>query len=366
MFRSLLVLALFSAPLQAGEKLVLVDVFTAGTDGYHTYRIPALAVTRAGTLLAFCEGRKTSREDLGDNDLMLKRSTDGGRNWSKLQLVYEEGGDKKVTIGNPTTVVDRETGTVFVFLQRNGRDALVVASRDDGKTWSSARDITSQVKRKQWKFYCVGPGAAIQLRHGSRKGRIIVPAYHRLTDDKSGASRAHVFYSDDHGKTFRIGGLSGLHTNECQVVETLENGRPGLLLNARNHWARSGGKPRLAGKRIIARSNDAGIHWLAPQFDGALIEPTCQASLFRHGFPSTTGRGRILFANPAAGSRSRATVRLSYDEGRTWPVSRQIYAGSSAYTAIEVLPNGDVVVLFERDSYGRLTLARFSLEWLQQ
>jgi len=360
----LLVLA-WAMPLPAAGRLELVDVFTAGTEGYHTYRIPALAVTRSGTLLAFCEGRKTSREDLGDNDLVLKRSTDGGRTWSKRQLVYEEGGNRKITIGNPTTVVDRQSGEVLVFLQRNGRDALLVSSTDEGRTWSKARDITGQVKHRDWRFYCVGPGAAIQLRFGPHKGRIIVPAYHRLTADKSGASRAHIFYSDDHGRTFRLGGATGLHTNECQVVETVERGRHGLLLNTRNHWARSGGKPRLAGQRIVVRSLDAGASWREPEFDKALIEPTCQASLLRYSFASAKRRSRILFANPAARSRSRATVRMSYDEGRTWPVSRTIYSGSSAYTAIEVLRNGEIVVLFERDSYAKLTLARFTPEWLE-
>lgn len=368
MLRNVLLLQLLlgsAVSLEAADRLELVDVFTAGTEGYHTYRIPALAVTRSGVLLAFCEGRKTSREDLGDNDLMLKRSSDAGRTWSKLQLVYEEGGDRKITIGNPTTVVDRQTGEILVFLQRNGRDALLVTSGDEGRTWSKARDITSQVKHRDWRFYCVGPGAAIQLRFGPHKGRIIVPAYHRLTADKSGASRAHVFYSDDHGRTFHLGGVTGLHTNECQVVETVERGRYGLLLNARNHWARSGGKPKLAGQRIVVRSLDAGASWQKPEFDKALVEPTCQASLFRHSFASATRRGRILFANPAAGSRSRATVRMSYDEGRSWPVSRTFYPGSSAYTAIEVLADGEIVVLFERDGYKKLTLARFGLQWLE-
>ena len=361
----LLLVALGPATLSAADRPVLTDVFVSKTGGYHTYRIPSLAVTRAGARLAFCEGRKTSREDLGDNDLMLRRSRDRGKTFSKIQLVYEEGGDRKITIGNPTAVVDQQTGRILVVLQRNGRDVLLVTSDDDGRTWSTAADITGQVKKPEWKFYAVGPGAGIQLRHGPHKGRIVIPAYHRLTANKSGASRAHVFYSDDHGKSWKIGGVTGLHTNECQVVETLVGGKPGLLLNARNHWARSGGKPGLAGKRIVVRSTDAGASWGEPEFDAALIEPTCQASLFRHSFASSARRGRVLFANPAAKSRSHVTLRLSYDEGRTWPVAREVYAGSSAYTALEVLPDGDVVVLFERDGYSKLTLARLSMKWIE-
>src|SRR5438046_1669441 len=72
-------------------------VFTAAKEGYHTYRIPALAVTAKRTILAICEGRKTSRADHGDVDLVLKRSTDGGATWTSLDLLYEEGGDAKIT-----------------------------------------------------------------------------------------------------------------------------------------------------------------------------------------------------------------------------------------------------------------------------
>ena len=106
---------LLSRSLAAAE-LVQTDVFHAGQDGYHTYRIPALVVTQKGTLLAICEGRKTGRGDHGDLDMVLKRSTDGGRSWGPLELIYEEGGTAKVTIGNPCPVVDRTTGMIWLLL----------------------------------------------------------------------------------------------------------------------------------------------------------------------------------------------------------------------------------------------------------
>jgi sialidase-1 len=115
------------------------DVFVSSLEGYHTFRIPVLLVTRDGTLLAFCEGRKTSRADLGNNDLLLKRSTDGGRIWDRLQLVYEEG---ERTIGNPTALVDQETGTIWLVLLRDASDVLLTKSTDDGQTWSKPVDIT--------------------------------------------------------------------------------------------------------------------------------------------------------------------------------------------------------------------------------
>ena len=125
-----------------GDALKQTNLFTAGVDGYHTYRIPALLVTTHGSVLAFCEGRKTGAGDHGDVDLVMKRSTDGGRTWSALQLVHEEGGDAKITIGNPCPVVDATTGIIWLPFTRDNKAVLITSSTDDGMTWS-ARPATS-------------------------------------------------------------------------------------------------------------------------------------------------------------------------------------------------------------------------------
>ena len=320
-----------------------------------------MVATPGGSLLAFCEGRKSSLDDLGNNDLVLKRSSDGGRTWGPLELVYDEG---EKTIGNPTAVVDAETRVIWVVFLRNASEVLVTHSRDQGRTFSPTADITAQTKRPEWKFYAVGPGLGIQLQLGPRKGRLVIPAYHRLTKDKSGPTIANVFYSDDHGASWKVGGDAGPHSCECQVVETAGEAGSELLLNARNHWARSGGKPQLAGKRIIVRSRDGGETWLTPSFDETLIEPTCQASLLRYSWPDSDGRSRILFANPASSSRSRMTVRMSYDEGRSWPIGRLADGGSSAYSCLAVLPDSRVGLLYESGNYKRLTFVAFDLDWL--
>ncbi|MBW3600014.1 MAG: glycoside hydrolase [Planctomycetes bacterium] len=149
------------------------------------------------------------------------------------------------------------------------------------------------------------------------------------------------------------------------MVETLEEDEPVPLLNMRNHWARSGGQPGRAGRRLVARSRDGGASWTEPIADEALVEPTCQASLLRYSW-AADGPSRIVFANPAARSRTNMTVRLSYDEGRTWTVSRQVYAGSSAYCSLAVLPDGRIGLLYERDDYGEIAFASFTLAWLTE
>ena len=340
-----------------------LDLFTAGTGGYHSYRIPSLLVTTRGTLLVFCEGRKTSRSDDGDNDMLLRRSTDGGTSWVESQLVYEEGGDAIITIGNPCPVLDRSTGIVWLTMNRGNDRVLVTHSRDEGKTWARPTDITDQVKKPGWGWYATGPGIGIQLQYGSHKGRLVIPCDHRETKDRDGPSRSHVFYSDDHGTSWKLGGSLSDHSNECQVAERSDGM---LLINARNHWARSGGKPEMAKRRIIATSDDGGMSWSEMRLDNTLIEPTCQASLI--AYPRTAAsKGRMLFANPASTTgREKMTVRLSSDDGRTWSTSKLIYGGSAAYSCLAVLPDGRVAIVYERDGTTRITFSIFTLNWLRE
>ena len=105
---SFVVLAAAAFALAAQAHAVDLEqfaVFVSGQGGYHTYRIPSLIVTRKGTLLAFCEGRKNGRGDAGDIDLLLKRSPDGGKTWEKTQVVWDDGDN---TCGNPCPVVDAQ------------------------------------------------------------------------------------------------------------------------------------------------------------------------------------------------------------------------------------------------------------------
>ena len=350
------------APADEVERSV---VFTSGTEGYHTFRIPAVIVTPKGTVLAFCEGRKTSRADHGDIDLVLKRSTDGGRTWGPLELVYEEGGTAKITIGNPCPVIDQSTGRLWLPFCRDNRNVLVTFSDDDGRTWSAPCDITHRVKPSHWKWYATGPGVGIQLTRGSHAGRLVVPCDHTEPYQGRLPQFSHVFFSDDHGRTWKLGGTVGADTDECQVVE-LADGR--LMLNMRNYHGRAGGQKDKDRMRAIAYSSDGGQSWSPIQFDRTLIEPICQASFLRYRFPAKGRDGILLFSNPASRTtRHRLTVRLSRDEGRTWPVARLLHAGPAAYSCLTVLPDGTIGCLFEsgeKHPYETIVFARFPLTWL--
>jgi sialidase-1 len=351
---SLIVLvAVFCVRLQAGDSQV---VFRSGADGYHTYRIPGLVLSKQGALLAFCEGRKSSGSDAGDIDLLLKRSVDGGKTWSKQQLVYEEGGDAPVTIGNPCPVVDQQTGTIWLPFCRDNDRVFMTHSVDDGITWTEPVEITSDVKRDDWGWYATGPGHGIQIQRGRHAGRLVIPCDYRLKDTpRVGEFRhSHVIFSDDHGKSWQLGGSTGNFMNECEVVERADGS---LLLCMRNYLGKN--------RRAFSVSTDGGASWSEPKLHDDVFCPTCQASIHRISLDPNV----VLYAGPGGPNRSNLTIRLSRDEGATWPVSRVLFEGPAAYSELAVLDSGDIVCLFEggeKGSYETIRLARFRLEWLSK
>jgi sialidase-1 len=353
-------------------------LFEKGAGGYHTYRIPSLITTPAGTVLAFCEGRKEGGGDTGNIDLLMKRSTDNGASWSETQLVWDDGEN---VCGNPCPVVDTVTGTIFLVMTWNRGDdhesdiihktsqdtrrVYVTQSTDEGQTWSQPREITSSAKQPEWGWYATGPGVGIQIKHGQYRGRLVIPANHSY-DDPDGDLRggpfeygAHVIYSDDQGETWKLGGVIRPKMNESQIFEAAD-GKGTLVMNMRSYLGRN--------RRAQAISHDGGLSWTSPEDVPDLLEPVCQASVVRYSWPNTGQRSILLFSNPASVSRVNMTVKMSYDEGESWPVSRSLYEGPSAYSSLTGLPNGKVGCLYERgeeNAYETIRLAIFDLEWLQ-
>jgi sialidase-1 len=354
----------------ASDSPPLIDVFVGGQDGYPAYRIPALITTKGGTLLAFGEGRASLR-DHAENDIVLKRSTDMGATWSALQVIDEDGSN---ALNNPTAVVVRETGRVLLMYQRYAKGfdehktepgyegpnvcrTLIMHSDDDGITWSEPRDITRQVKRPTVvTSTATGPGIGIQLARGKYAGRILMP----FNQGPYGKWQVYAAISDDKGETWRYAqtvpeGTKG-YANEVQFAE-LSDGS--VMLNARNQ-----GGDKL---RKIAISRNGGATWSATYNDPALIEPICQASLLRHSNENDPSKDVFLFSNPATqAARTNGTIRVSRDEGKTWPISRVLYPGSFAYSCLASLPDGSIGCLFERDGTKKISFARFEISWIEK
>ncbi|NQT86447.1 exo-alpha-sialidase, partial [bacterium] len=337
--------------------MVKRDVYVSGQDGYHTYRIPVLAITTKGTLLAFCEGRKRSRSDEGDIDLLLKRSEDGGKTWSKQIVVHEEGGDAPITIGNPCPMVDKRDGRVHLLFTRNNKRLFATVSADDGATWSAPEEHTDILDGFDYARVRVaaGPVHGIQTKAGGLIAPVWLSDRERKDKNKQSAKdryRSGVLFSDDHGATWEAGGLAAPllnRLNECTVIERSDGT---LLLNMRSHGA---------GARAVSTSKDGGKTWSDPVLDKALPCPTCQASMLR------APDGAVYFSNPgSAKSRTALTVRASTDEGKTWSASRRLHDGPSAYSDLAALPDGRIACLFEGGEklYGKITCAVFTRDWV--
>ncbi|MDA3963030.1 MAG: sialidase family protein, partial [Planctomycetota bacterium] len=245
------------------------DVFVNDVDGYSTYRIPALSVTPSGRVLAFCEARRNSHEDTGDIDLICKHSDDGGRTWSPQRVIHSEAG--AITIGNPCPILDRSTGTIHLLMTRDYTGVLHTSSSDGGETWTPPRDITASLAGFDYPLAIVatGPCHGIQLADG----RLMAPVwmcdrtradrYNDVTDDRI---RAGTLVSDDHGATWRAGGLVPATVpliHEATVAECSD----GSVLISTRAWR--------AGARAVARSTDGGDSWGPAALDPQLPDPTC-------------------------------------------------------------------------------------------
>jgi sialidase-1 len=291
--------------------------------------------------LAFIENRiNIQNYDGGYVNVALRRSMDNGQTWTSQQTIATDGTN---TFSNGAVVVDSSTSTIFFLagwgLAGDGEDAVdsgtsvdtrhiyLLSSVDSGTNWTAPRDITASVKSPGWGWYDPGPPNGIQLH----SGRLLIPAYHGIGYDYY----PNAIFSDDHGTSWHVGGTMTNSTgyNECSFVE-LTNGA--IMMNARND--------RGEFRRGVAISTDAGASWTAMTNDPTLIEPGCEGSIIRYTCPPRCYKSRLLFSNPAYTSgRHFLTARLSYDEGRTWPISKLYFGVYAGYSSLAILPNGPTV-----------------------
>jgi len=350
------------------ESVVFERPLTVEGHQHRNVRIPAIVQTNKGTLLAFAEAR--SGGDSGNLDLVMRRSADGGRTWSDPQTVWNDGGN---VCGNPCPVVDRQTGTIWLLStwnlgsdhegaimagkSKDVRHPYITFSKDDGRTWAEPQKLSQSARKDHWRWYATGPGNAIQLTRGKHKGRLLVPANHSdHSDPGNHPYRSHVFWSDDQGRSWQLGDVLAPKTNEATVVE-LSDGS--VMLNMRSYHGKH--------NRAVAVSKDGGKTFGEVTLDDALKSPVCQANIQRLTWPDEKdkgGKSRILFSSPGGRGRDHLTVRLSYDEGKTWPVGKVVYDGGSAYSDIIPLSDGRIGVLYEKDGYARIVFTTFTLDWL--
>ncbi|UYM05573.1 sialidase family protein [Solicola gregarius] len=354
--------------------------FTSGDGGYAVYRIPSVVRAADGTVVAFAEGRE-SRSDAGSIAIVRRRSHDGGCTWGPQAVVADQGDN---TIGNPAPVVDPRTGDLVLLSTRNAgtasedeilrgevppedsRRVFVQRSKDDGRTFSPLREISSTAKRADWRWYATGPGHAIALTRGEHRGRLVVPANHSSappdgssdTGEEDKYYGAHSLYSDDGGRTWHIGfsddSFDGvLNTNESTAAQ-LRDGS--VYFNTRDQ---NGSSPETRADGISTDGGETLDAPYAPQ--PGLVGPVVQGSVLQvrgAGWP-------LLYAGPSdPGSRAAMAVRVSDDDGRTWENRYPVSDAPAAYSDLVQLRGHRVGLLYETgesDTYETITFVRIDL-----
>lgn len=366
-----------------------IDLFRAG-DGYQRYRIPGVCVTLRGTVLAWAEARNT-RSDWGEIDIVMRRSIDGGRTFDASRTIAlwhgEVARDKTLLQHAHSRVEGRTHNNPVLIAAHNGRIHFLFCieyrrvfhrvSEDDGWSWSEPQEITAAFDplraKYPWRVIATGPNHGVQLS----TGRLLVPiwAARSIGSDHRPSVVASLF-SDDDGATWHCGDIvahesgdsiarpdeAAINPSETVAVE-LADGR--VLFNMRNESP--------ARRRLTATSPNGATNWMKPQFHNGLFDPVCAAGLVR------TPKG-LVFSNPNPpidGSglkesdlrqRRNLVVKLSRDEGVSWPIQRVLDGGFAGYSDLGLLPDGTILCFYERSSktsaIEAVTLARFDMAWL--
>ena len=326
-----------------GQTVSAPHIFVAKDGFYKVYRIPAIVKSKQGTLLAFCEGRNGTG-DTGDIDLVLRRSNDGGSEWSSLIVVWDDGEN---TCGNPVPIVDMNTGRIHLLMTWNlGADGTTTTefdngkstdtrrvwytySDDDGVTWNTPVEITNQAKTAQMGWYATGPCHGIMLEKGEHAGRLVVPC----DCHESSLGRSHALYSDDNGTTWNLS--NRIAGNECCIAE-MEDGR--LIMSIRNG----------TGSRGLSYSSDGGATWTDPVYNEGLPDPGCQGSIIAATYQE---KSLLISCNPSNSSaRNNLRLKSSQDGGETWNDGYAVWPGAAAYSDVLALDTENVGVLYENGS----------------
>jgi sialidase-1 len=355
------------ADVTAPTILFRGNTANGGANVHHSYRIPAIVSVGSDQLIAVAEGRVDAPDDFGNINLVMRRSLNNGDTWLAQEQIWNAP-DRLGTIGNPTLVYDASKGRVWLFASENDskhslggaggltpvgvgdRRTWVTFSDDKGASWAPAKNITSAVTPAGTTWDAMGPGVGIQIARGDKAGRLVIPA------------RGRIIISDDHGASWsylstRATGSTETVLNETTVAETGTTGW--MYVNARSQSDEL--------RRQTKISKDHGVTWSKWASDSALIESECQASLVRYNFNEP---GRIMFFNPASTSnRNGMRVRISYDDGATWPISRVVDAGQGGYSSMTKTSDFHIAALYESgggsDSNRDIKLTTFNLDWIR-
>ena len=340
-------------------------------DGFGVH-LPGLIVTTQGTAIAVCQKRHGSMGDGGNQvDILMSRSEDDGATWQRQEVIFEEEG--AYTYLGPI-FEDCTTGAVFVAFWKMPADILddlgyfseyakggggfyLLKSTDEGRSWSEPLYVSPKPNADGWVGWPNNCVHGIQLVFGSRKGRLVIPAF-LYKEGESGqvpGVRGGLLYSDDGGQNWKAGGVLPEGSDEVSLVETAAGG---IYVSYRKNTLATG-------KRHFARSVDSGETFSEHGQHEEVPDTNLHAGLIRCSGGEEVGEDILLFSNPSPAKDM--TIRISRDEGRNWDISRRLEQGLSRYSDLAVTPDGTILCLYTngvvRDRE-KISVARFNLEWL--
>ena len=363
-----------------------VTVFESGKEGYASFRIPSVIKLPNYKILAFAEGRVNGGADFGNIKIVLKTSHDHGKTWSVMKVIASYS---QWQVGNAAPVVDvldpeYPNGKIYLFYNTGNvsemelsqgkglREVWYISSVDEGTSWSEPVNITSQVhfpngemegrkysNEKDWRTYANTPGHATQCMDGKYKGRIYISANHSEGAPKANFKDyySHGYYTDDHGKTFKLSASLNIAGSNEATAAFISNDR--LIMNVRN-------QPGDIKSRIVAYSNDGGEGFEAAKYDTSLPDPVCEGALLNIG--NRKGKSILAFVNAAdKAHRNNLTLKISYDEGISWPI-HQLIDGTkdlvlakkdfTAYADLIKMGRRKVGVFYEKENYTKMVFKR--------
>ncbi len=386
--------------VEFGELRLGVAVRKHWDDSVHTYRIPGLATTNAGTLLAIYDVRRKAGRDLqGDIDIGVSRSIDGGNIWEPMRIALDMGEwsglpQKFNGVSDANILVDRNSNAIYIAglwmhgvinadgiwqegLNEDSRDwnhqwrnkgsqpgmgvkqtsqFLISKSINDGKTWSKPVNITRMCKVTGWWLFAPAPGHGITLSDGT----LVFPTQGR---DENGLPFSNITYSKDGGKTWKTSNPGSHNTTESMAVE-LSDGS--VMLNIRDNRNRKE-KGEKNGRAIMVTS-DMGESWTEHETSHrALIECVCMASIHKHSYMNKNGNKKsvLFFSNPNSKSqRHKQTVKVSFDDGKTWPEKYWIELDEgrgAGYSCLTSIDENTIGILYE-GSQAQMTFQNLSIK----
>lgn len=341
------------------QKRLGIALRKAGDDNVNTYRIPGIATTDRGTLIAVYDIRYNNAKDLPEDiDVGMNRSTDGGKTWHPMKVIMDMGEPHADNgIGDPAILFDPVTKKIWVAaLWSKGNRSIggsiggispdstgqfmLASSDDDGNTWSAPINITAQIKDPKWKIMFQGPGTGIAMQNGN----LVFPAQYW---DENNMPHSTIIYSEDHGKTWKNGIGAKSNTTESAVVETT----PGtLMLNMRDN---RGSWDPYGGFRTISTTTDFGKTWTEhPTSYNTLQDPVCMGSLIKAKVNVKGVMQDVLFFSNANNSfaRNDISIKASLDLGQTWLPANELLIDERkcyGYSALTKIDDNTIGLLYE-------------------